>query len=83
MMEDIHDIAKKLNVNVQHISRETNQLADYIATTAINKEEKQQYNSFSQLPSLGKRILNIDKQQIPSVRIKTRRINYISNDQHD
>jgi len=74
MIEDIHDIVIQLNVHVQHIFREANQLADYIANTTINKKDKHGYHHFSHLPSLGKKILNIDKQQIPTLRIKTRRI---------
>ncbi|KAH0651617.1 hypothetical protein KY285_031747 [Solanum tuberosum] len=39
-MEDIHEMVTQINVNVQHIFREANQLADFVANTAINREGK-------------------------------------------
>lgn len=54
------------------IFREENQLADFIPNTTTDKEEKHQFHNFIQLPSMGRQILNIDKNQIPPVRIKTR-----------
>ena len=47
-------------VNVQHIFRETNWLADFVANT-IDKEEKHVFLSFNQLPILGRKILNMGK----------------------
>jgi len=82
MMEEIHDMVGKIRVQVSHIFREANQLEDYIANLAINKEEIKTFQNFIQLSSLGRRILNIDKQQIPSVRIKKRRINTNNNGHH-
>ncbi|WMV47051.1 hypothetical protein MTR67_040436 [Solanum verrucosum] len=73
-VEDIQQVIQKLNVQFWHVFREANQLADFIANTAINSEQKLIYQQFNQLPSQGKKILNIDKHQVPSVRIKTRRI---------
>ncbi|KAK4722151.1 hypothetical protein R3W88_012384 [Solanum pinnatisectum] len=81
-MDDIHAIVEQINVQVQHIFREANQLADYVANTAINKEAKQVFFNFNQLPSRGRKLLNIDKHKIPLVRIKTRRINIDNNGQH-
>lgn len=80
-VEDIQQVIQKINVQVWHVFREANQLADFIANTAINSEQKLTFQQFNQLPSKGKKILNIDKQQVPSVRIKTRRI-YSNNNGH-
>ncbi|KAH0723664.1 hypothetical protein KY290_006335 [Solanum tuberosum] len=74
-MEDILHMVTQINVHVHYIFKEANPLADYVANSAISKEEKQ-------LPSMGRKILNIDKHQIPSVRIKTRRIIIDNNGQH-
>lgn len=82
MMEEIHDMVGKVTVQVSHIFREANQLADYIANSVINKEEIKTFQNFIHLPSLGRRILNIDKQQIPSIHIKKRRINTNNNGHH-
>ncbi|KAG5632751.1 hypothetical protein H5410_004468 [Solanum commersonii] len=79
MMEEIHDMVGKIRVQVSHIFREENQLADYIENLAINKEEIKTFQNFIQLPSLGRRILNIDKQHILSARIKKKRINNNNN----
>ncbi|KAH0755025.1 hypothetical protein KY290_025295 [Solanum tuberosum] len=73
-MEDIQEIIQQLNVEVCHVFREANQLADFIANTTINTEQKMIFQYFHQLPSLGKKILNIDKHQVPSIRIRTRKI---------
>ncbi|KAH0679660.1 hypothetical protein KY284_020745 [Solanum tuberosum] len=81
-MDDIHVMVEQINMQVQHIFRETNQLADYVANTAINTEAKQVFLNFNQLPSKGRKLLNIDKHNIPSFRIKTRRINIDNNGQH-
>ncbi|KAK6780293.1 hypothetical protein RDI58_022477 [Solanum bulbocastanum] len=78
--EDIQEMLKQMHVQIHHIFREANQLADFIANTAIDKEEKQQFHNFIQLPSMGRRILNTDKHQIPSVRVKTRKINNNTNE---
>ncbi|KAK4714445.1 hypothetical protein R3W88_020352 [Solanum pinnatisectum] len=81
-VEDIQEIMQQINVQVWNVFTEANQLADVIANTAINTEHKLVFQYFHQLPSLGKRILNIDKQEVPSVGIKTRRIYNNKNYQH-
>ncbi|KAK4718231.1 hypothetical protein R3W88_016569 [Solanum pinnatisectum] len=75
-IEKIHELMKSLNIQIRHIFREANQLAEFITTTTIDQEQegKLQYQHFNQLPGKAKGILNIDKQQIPTIRIKTRKI---------
>jgi len=77
-IKDIQEIMPHMVVTIKHIFREANQLADYITNVAINKVGKQHFQNFNQLTSMGRRILNIDKQQIPSIKVKTRKI-YINN----
>lgn len=74
MMETIDDMMTQMNVQVQHIFREGNQVADYLANLAINQQNKQQYHTSNQLPTLARRFLNMDKQQIPAIRIRSKRI---------
>lgn len=61
-------------MHIHRTFREANQLADIIINTIFEQEKKYQYWGFSQLPSKACRILNINKSQIPSFWIKTRRI---------
>lgn len=73
-MEEIQAIVESMNIQVRHIYREANQFADYLANLAITQEEKVNFTSFNQLPTGAKKIINIDKQQIPTVRLRTRKI---------
>ncbi|KAK4707484.1 hypothetical protein R3W88_032976 [Solanum pinnatisectum] len=73
-IEEIHELMNTLHIHIKHIFREANQLADFITNTTIDQEEKQQFLNFNQLPSRVKKILNMDKQQIAIIRIRTRRI---------
>uniref|UniRef100_M1AL57 RNase H family protein n=1 Tax=Solanum tuberosum TaxID=4113 RepID=M1AL57_SOLTU len=61
-MEEIQEMIHQMNVQVKHIFREANMLADCIANTAVYTVEKQEFHNFNQLTSMGRRILNIDKQ---------------------
>ncbi|WMV21500.1 hypothetical protein MTR67_014885 [Solanum verrucosum] len=72
--EEMQEIMANIHIQVMYISREVNQLADCIANLAINQEEKQHYDSFHNLPYRARRILNMDKQHTPTIRIKTKRI---------
>ncbi|WMV31014.1 hypothetical protein MTR67_024399 [Solanum verrucosum] len=79
-VEEIHEMMEISNTQIRHIYREANQLADFITNTTIDQEGKLQYHGFYQLPSKARGILNMDKQQIAAIRIRTRRIN-ITNSQ--
>ncbi|KAH0709462.1 hypothetical protein KY284_010889 [Solanum tuberosum] len=63
-----------LELKTQHMYREGNKLADYLANLAINSTEKKTFSSFQQLLSLGRKIINMEKAQIPSLRCHTKRI---------
>ncbi|WMV30300.1 hypothetical protein MTR67_023685 [Solanum verrucosum] len=64
-IEEIQRIMNSLSIQMDHVFREANQLANFIINETINQEGKLQYLSFSQLPSKARRILNMDKHQIP------------------
>ncbi|WMV24101.1 hypothetical protein MTR67_017486, partial [Solanum verrucosum] len=72
--EDIWGLAEMVQVQIQHIYREGNRLANCIANLAFDNQSRLVYNSFSELPSQAKRILNLDKNQYPNLRIKTKQI---------
>lgn len=58
-LEDIQEMFKQMHVRIHHIFREANKMEDFIANTTSEKEEKQKFHNFIQLPSMGRWILNI------------------------
>ena len=52
-----------IRIQIVHIFREVNQLANCITNISINQENRQQYHRFQDLPSSARNILNMDKQQ--------------------
>lgn len=79
IVEEILDIMKSRINQIIHVVREANNLANYLSNITCDSEEKHNYTTFNQLPSMEKRILNMDKHGIPSFRVKKRNnINNIS-----
>lgn len=74
MVEKIKKKLIKQWVTLQHIFREGNQLANYLANHAVEEGRKMKFHNFGELPTKGRNILNTDKYQIPTIRIRTRRI---------
>ena len=52
-----------IQIQIVHIFREVNQLANCITNISIYQENRQQYHRFQDLPSTPRKILNMDKQQ--------------------
>ncbi|XP_060202654.1 uncharacterized protein LOC132631071 [Lycium barbarum] len=71
-VEELLDIMNHAEVQVLHIMREGNQLADHLANYALDHGEVE-VNSFAELESKGRKILNSDKLQCPYLRIRTKR----------
>lgn len=76
VIEEITINMQKQQATIQHIFREGNQLADYLANIAFNQTGKQQSHSFKELPSAVRRIINSDKSQLPYIRVKTKQITH-------
>lgn len=74
MIENIRSQLQRKNIQLQHTFKESNQLADQLANETFSLEEKLQYYNFRQLPSFARKILNMDKSQIPSLGISTKPI---------
>lgn len=72
IIEEIRELKGDIGTAIQHTFREENQLADNITNIALEREEKQQFKSFSELPVMARKILNTDKSQVPFLRIKKR-----------
>lgn len=62
LMERIYEIHETMTILYQQI--------DCITNITINQEKIQQYESFYDLPSKARKILNMDKQQLPSTKIR-------------
>lgn len=65
-IEEIHKISAKMTIRVTHSYREANQLADAMANLALDGDGELRYLAFQDMPSLCRKILNMDKHQIPS-----------------
>ncbi|XP_015161212.1 ribonuclease H-like [Solanum tuberosum] len=77
LAEDIEEIQQLLRITqaqVQHTFREANQIADKMANLAIDQGCIIKCQTFQQLPVGYRRLLNLDKAQIATLRIRTRRI---------
>lgn len=70
--EQILTLLQEKEVKFMHILREGNQLADYYSNLAIDKGNFE-VNSFQQLDSKARRILNSDKMQCPYIRVTSRK----------
>lgn len=79
-VEEIQQLQHGIQTDFRHIFREANQFADKLANTTIDQKQHMLIQSFQQLPTQSKGILNMDKAQIASSRIKTRKINIIQHE---
>ncbi|KAK4721675.1 hypothetical protein R3W88_011908 [Solanum pinnatisectum] len=70
-MEDIMKEMRTHKAKIKRISGEGNPIADYLANLAINQTDIQEFNEFAELPIADKHIINMDKTQISSIRIRT------------
>ncbi|XP_049394714.1 uncharacterized protein LOC125859004 [Solanum stenotomum] len=66
MVEFLRSHLQARNIQLIHTFREGNQFADHLANEAFNHAVKVQYHNFNQLPSVARKILNMEKSQIPS-----------------
>ncbi|XP_059315633.1 uncharacterized protein LOC132066321 [Lycium ferocissimum] len=69
-VERIRKMKAEFNVIIQHVYREGNTLADFLTNLAFDFAGTQSFNSFAELPSAGKKILNLDKHQVPNLKIR-------------
>lgn len=68
-----------VTIRVVHSYRETNQLADMMANITLDREGNLMYYSFQEMPSICRKILNMDKSEVLSLRIRTKRLDAIEN----
>ncbi|KAK4724581.1 hypothetical protein R3W88_027360 [Solanum pinnatisectum] len=73
-IQEIQELQQHAQAHIQHVFREANNLADKLANEACDLEGKIQTQTYQQLSGACKGILNTDKAQISSLRIRTRKI---------
>ncbi|XP_060202124.1 uncharacterized protein LOC132630571 [Lycium barbarum] len=79
-VEEIKQDMRAIQVQINHIFREGNMLADFLANHALDHAEIKVHD-FILKPPEGRRILNMDKSQLPQLRIRTRRIQQLDHQQ--
>ncbi|XP_060182866.1 small ribosomal subunit protein uS3c-like [Lycium barbarum] len=79
-IEEIKQDMRAMQVQINHIFREGNRLADFLANQALDHAGIKVHD-FILMASEGRRILNMDKLQLPQLRIRTRRIQQIDHQQ--
>ena len=67
--------SQNFNANITHIFREGNNVADLLANEVVKTQQRKEYKNFADLPSNITSQINIDKSQIPTFIIRTRRSN--------
>nr|XP_016504630.1 PREDICTED: uncharacterized protein LOC107822596 [Nicotiana tabacum] len=66
----IKEIKESYNVLFQHVYREGNKVADFLANHVFFFAGTVTFQSFHELPSEGKALINMDKAQIPNLRVR-------------
>ncbi|XP_019237121.1 PREDICTED: uncharacterized protein LOC109217336 [Nicotiana attenuata] len=69
-VKKIREMKGHFNVIFQHVLREGNTVADFIANIVFSFAGTTEFHSFSELPSAGKRLINLDKSQTPNLRVR-------------
>ncbi|KAH0635938.1 hypothetical protein KY290_036338 [Solanum tuberosum] len=69
-VNSIKRLMETMSVRVQHSLREGNTLADYFANLVFDFAGPVEYMNFLDVPSKGKKIINLDKLSLPNMRIK-------------
>ncbi|KAK6791949.1 hypothetical protein RDI58_000231 [Solanum bulbocastanum] len=74
-IEEIREKLQQLNSQIIHIYREGNMVADALANEVMETQTIMEYHCFQELPSKIRKHINMDKNQIPNLRIRNRAIN--------
>ncbi|XP_060170637.1 uncharacterized protein LOC132601572 [Lycium barbarum] len=69
-VERIRRMKAEFNVLIYHVYMEGNTLADFLTNLAFDFAGTISFNSFTDLPSAGRKILHLDKHQVPNLRIR-------------
>lgn len=70
LVEEIKQLRVKCVVDISHVLREGNQLADHLANVTLDRNSMFQAPSFAEPDVKGRKILNSDKLQLPYIRVR-------------
>ncbi|CAK9178245.1 unnamed protein product, partial [Ilex paraguariensis] len=71
LLERIKMLFGFLNLQIKHIYREANSLADFLASFAVKSEQYTEFSANNILPSIGRLILQQDLYGFPYARLKS------------
>ncbi|KAH0730567.1 hypothetical protein KY290_001567 [Solanum tuberosum] len=69
-VNSIRKMMESITTRVQHSLREGNTLADYLANMVFHFAGNFEFKTFQEMPSTAKKIINLDKQNTPQLRIR-------------
>ncbi|OIT19637.1 hypothetical protein A4A49_55186 [Nicotiana attenuata] len=72
-MKKIRRIVNDHDIITRHCFREVNKVMDNLASLSYNTDEIQIFTQFNRLPSQIRGVLNVDRWQLPSFRVKKRK----------
>ena len=70
IVRKIITLLRDKKMRFSHVYREGNAVADSLANYAIDEEISGTFEEFHQLPAQARKLINVDKAQIPSVRVR-------------
>lgn len=77
LVEEINELRVSCVVEIAHVLREGNQLADHLVNVTLDNNVGVQVPSFEELDIKGRNILNSDKLQLPYIRVRNAKPNSI------
>ncbi|KAJ8550152.1 hypothetical protein K7X08_033859 [Anisodus acutangulus] len=76
IIKEIKQMKIQANIKVEHCFREANKVADYLAKHVVSSQRETFYDSYQQLSVGAKGPFQLNKSQIPSVRIQYDKANF-------
>lgn len=70
IVRKIITLLRDKKMRFSHVYREGNAVADSLANYAIDEEISGTFEEFHQLPAQARKLINVDKAQIPSFRVR-------------
>ncbi|XP_059310860.1 uncharacterized protein LOC132062277 [Lycium ferocissimum] len=72
-VQELNYAMRQVNVSLSHCFRESNQVADKLASLSHNFSETKEYQNFAALPAEVKGLLNTDRWSLPVFRISNKK----------